>query len=77
MYQQKQTNIMKNSKKVSMTSEEAITIIAMLEDKLQKLRNKEKEFWLIIQQKDVSRKTKKDCLKQINIIQEKIKQLNN
>jgi len=42
---------------------------------LEKLNKKESEFWSIVKQKDCSRGQKKACLKQIKIIQDKIKSI--
>ncbi len=42
---------------------------------LKNLKQKESEFWGIVKQKDCSRGQKKACLKQIAIIQNKIKSL--
>jgi len=44
---------------------------------LENLKQKEYEFLRIVKQKDCSRGQKKACLKQIAIIQNKIKSLNN
>ena len=44
-------------------------------EKIEKLQKKEMKFWNIVKSKDCSRKTKKDCLKVISKIQNKIDKL--
>ena len=43
--------------------------------KIEKLQTKEMEFWNIVKRKDCSRKMKKDCLRVISKIQNKIEKL--